>query len=139
MSAAEQAANAVPRLPRALIPRVMHLEVRLLPTRVAVTVALLDHGVATAIGEVDAGFDLGDGVGYIRSFAFRLFADWGSEDDTTSGGSRESFTALGYGANHGMMSDAMSVAERYHSEDGPCRNLDHQSLTWGALGQVSNV
>jgi hypothetical protein len=75
----------------------------------------------------------------IISLAVRSFADRGSQDDATSGGSRGSFKALGYRANHGMMSDAMSVAERYHSENGPCRIFDRQSLACGALGQVSNV
>jgi hypothetical protein len=34
---------------------------------------------------------------------------------------------------------ATSLAERYHWEDGPCRNVDHQSLAAGALVQLPNV
>jgi hypothetical protein len=71
MLAAEQAASGVPRLPRALIPRKMHLEVYLPPIGVAVRVAILDHGVSTAIGKVDAGFDLSDNVGHISSHAVK--------------------------------------------------------------------
>ena len=45
---------------------------------------------------------------------------------------------MGYGAIHGIVSDARSVAERYHREDGPCLNFD-QSLTRVALLQLANV
>ena len=33
----------------------------------------------------------------------------------------------------------MSVAERYHWEDGPCWNFDHQSVTQRTLVRLSNV
>ena len=42
-------------------------------------------------------------------------------------------------AQRGIVSDAKSVAERYHWEDGPCWNFDHQSVTQGTLVRLSNV
>jgi hypothetical protein len=57
----------------------------------------------------------------------------------TSGESRGSFTALRCGAIHGIVSDAKSVAERYHWEDGPCWNFDHESVTQRTLVWLSNV
>jgi len=67
------------------------------------------------------------------------YADWGSQGDATSGESRGSFTALRYGAIHGIVSDVESVAERYHWEDGACWNFDHQSVTQGTLVRLSNM
>jgi hypothetical protein len=37
------------------------------------------------------------------------------------------------------VSDARSVAERYHWEDGACWSFDHQSVTQGTLVRLSNV
>jgi hypothetical protein len=44
-----------------------------------------------------------------------------------------------YGAIHGIVSDAKSVAEHYHWEDGHCWSFDHQSVTQGTLVRLSNV
>jgi hypothetical protein len=62
-----------------------------------------------------------------------------SQGDATSGESRGSFTALRYGAIHAIVSDAKSVAERYHWEHGPCRSFDHQSVTQGTLVRLPDV
>ena len=77
----------------------------------------------------------------VLRFICRLpdYADWGSRGDATSGHSRGPFTALRYGAIHGIVSDAKSVAERYHWEDGQCWSFDHQSVTQGTLVRLSNV
>jgi hypothetical protein len=44
-----------------------------------------------------------------------------------------SVTASRYGAIHGIVSDAKSVAERYHWEDGQCWSFDQQSVTQATL------
>jgi hypothetical protein len=59
--------------------------------------------------------------------------------DATPGASRGSFTALRYGAIHGIVSDTKSVAERYHWEDGQCWSFDDQSVTQGTLVRLSNA
>jgi hypothetical protein len=63
----------------------------------------------------------------------------GFADDTTSGESRVSLTALRYGAIDGIVRDVESVLERYHREYGPCWNFDHRSVTQGTLVRFSNV
>jgi len=67
------------------------------------------------------------------------YADWGAQVNATSSELRGSFTALRYGAIHGIVSDAKSAAERYHWKDGPCWNFDHQSVTQGTLVRLPIV
>jgi hypothetical protein len=42
-------------------------------------------------------------------------------------------------SDHAIVSDAKSVAERYHREHGPCWSFDHQSVTQGTLVQLPDV
>jgi hypothetical protein len=55
------------------------------------------------------------------------------------GSDRHPFWAYEAGAIHGIVSDAASVAERYHWEDGLRWNIDHQSVAQWALVRLSNV